>query len=124
MAALSPNVTRVLWRVGFSHLADDEVDPNQARRFFCPECATGDLVLRQYRGEGWFLVCTNGQVRECVYRRRLSLDDARLKVRLQGMRCPQGHPLTARQGGNGYFIGCENYPGCTHTERLSILEGV
>jgi hypothetical protein len=125
VAVNSPNVTRVLWRIGFSHLADDEVDPNQARRFYCPECPSGELILRQSRGEGWFLVCTNSQVRECSHRRRLSLEDAKLKVRLQGMRCPAGHPLTARSGGSGgFFLGCENYPGCDYTERLSILEGV
>jgi hypothetical protein len=125
VAVNSPNVTRVLWRIGFSHLADDEVDPNQARRFYCPECPGGDLVLRQSRGEGWFLVCTNAQGRECTHRRRLSLEDAKLKVRLQGMRCPAGHPLTARAGGSGgFFLGCENYPGCDFTERLSILDGM
>jgi hypothetical protein len=121
----SPNVTRVLWRIGFSHLADGEVDPNQTRRFYCPECPSGDLVLRQHRGEGWFLACTNAQVRECSHRKRLSLEDAKLKVRLQGMHCPAGHPLTARSGGTGgFFLGCENYPGCEYTERLSVLEGV
>jgi hypothetical protein len=124
LAVSSPNVSRVLWRIGFSHLADDEVDPGQARRFFCPECANGDLVLKQYRGEGWFLVCTNGRGQECLYRRRLSLEDAKLKVRLQGMRCSRGHPLTARQGGSRMFLGCENYPACEFKESLSILEGM
>ncbi|AWM39810.1 DNA topoisomerase 1 [Gemmata obscuriglobus] len=124
VAVNSPNVTRVLWRIGFSHLADDEVDPNQARRFYCPECPNGDLVLRQSRGEGWFLVCVNPQVRECSHRKRLSLEDARLKVRLQGMRCPAGHPLTARSSGHGFFLGCENYPRCDFAQGLSILEGV
>ncbi len=120
----SPNVSRVLWRIGFSHLADDEVDPGQARRFFCPDCSNGDLVLKQFRGEGWFLVCTNGRGHECHYRRRLSLEDAKVKVRLQGMKCSRGHPLTARQGGTRMFLGCENYPACDFTESLSILEGM
>ena len=87
LAVPSPNVSRVVWRIGFSHLADDEVDPAQARRFFCPECSDGDLVLRQQKGEGWFLVCTNGQKHTCHHRRRLSLDDAKLKVRLHDMKC-------------------------------------
>lgn len=120
----SPNVSRVVWRIAFSHLADDEVDPIQAKRFFCPECANGDLILRRYTGEGWFLACTNSQAHECYYRRRLSLEDAKLKVRLQEMRCPEGHPLTARQSPKGIFLGCENYPDCQCSESLSILEGV
>jgi len=124
VAVESPNVSRVLWRIGFSHLADDEVDPIQVKRFFCPECANGDLVLQQLRGEGWFLVCNNGQVHECYYRRRLSLEDAKLKVRIHGMRCPQGHPLTARSGPHSIFLGCENYPECDFSESLSILSGV
>lgn len=124
LAVPSPNVSRVLWRIGFSHLADDEADPAQARRFFCPECSDGDLVLRQQKGEGWFLVCTNGQRHTCYHRRRLSLDDAKLKVRLHDMRCPRKHPLTVRQGGARFFLGCENYPACDHTEPLSILDGM
>ena len=124
LAVPSPNVSRVLWRIGFSHLADDEADPGQARRFFCPECSNGDLVLRQQKGEGWFLVCTNGQAHTCFHRRRLSLEDAKLKVRLNDMKCPRKHPLTVRQSGNRFFLGCENYPACEHTQPLSILEGM
>jgi hypothetical protein len=124
LAVDSPNVSRVIWRIGFSHFADEEIDPLQARRFFCPECATGELVMHDSRGTGWFLVCTNAQVHECYYRRRLSLEDAKLKVRLQGLRCPKGHPLTARQGPRGMFIGCENYPECNFDQSLSLLNGV
>jgi hypothetical protein len=123
LAVSSPNVSRVIWRIGFSHLADDEVDPAQARRFFCPECSNGDLLLKQYRGEGWFLVCTNGQHHTCPYRKRMSLEDAKLKVRLGNMTCPKKHPLTVRQSGTRFFLGCENYPACEYTESLSILEG-
>ncbi|HXG11463.1 MAG TPA: AAA domain-containing protein [Gemmataceae bacterium] len=123
LAVHSPNVSRVVWRVGFSHLADDEVDPAQAKRFFCPECCNGDLVMKQYRGEGWFLVCTNGQHYTCPYRKRLSIEDAKLKVRLGNMTCPKKHPLTARQSGRRFFLGCENYPFCDYTESLAILEG-
>lgn len=123
LAVKSPNVSRVLWRIGFAHLADEEVDPAQARRFFCPECSNGDLLLKQLRGEGWFLVCTNGQHFTCPYRKRLSLEDAKLKVRLGNMTCPKKHPLTVRQSGTRYFLGCENYPTCEYTESLSILEG-
>lgn len=119
----SPNVGRVLWRIGFAHLADEEVDPAQARRFFCPDCSNGDLLLKQLRGEGWFLVCTNGQNRTCPFRKRLSLEDAKLKVRLGNMTCPKRHPLTVRQSGTRFFMGCENYPSCEYTEPLSILEG-
>lgn len=124
LAVRSPNVSRVVWRIGFSHLADDEVDPTQARRFFCPECSDGDLVLRQQKGEGWFLVCTNGQTHTCCHRRRLSLDDAKLKVRLHNMKCPKKHPLTVRQSGSRFFLGCENYPACDYTEPLSVLDGM
>jgi len=124
LAMQSPNVSRVLWRIGFSHLADEEVDPAQARRFFCPECANGDLLLRQVRGEGWFLVCTNGQNHTCYHRKRLSLEDAKLKVRFQDMKCPKKHPLTVRLSGTKFFLGCENYPTCEYTESLTILEGM
>lgn len=99
LAVNSPNVSRVVWRIGFAHLADEEVDPAQARRFFCPDCSNGDLVLRQQSGEGWFLVCTNGQQHTCYYRKRLSLDDAKLKVRFGNMQCPKKHPMTVRQHG-------------------------
>lgn len=119
----SPNVSRVIWRIAFSHLADEAVDPNQAKRFFCPECATGDLVMKRTR-EGWFLVCTNAQLRHCDYSRRLSLEDAKLKVRLQHMTCPHGHPLTVRQSARSFFLGCENYPECEHSDSLSLLEGM
>jgi len=124
LAVPSPNVSRVVWRLGFSHLADDEVDPGQARRFFCPECADGDLMLRQQKGEGWFLVCANSKPHTCYYRRRLSVDDAKLKVRLHDMKCPQQHPLTIRQSGSRFFLGCENYPACAYSEALSVLEGM
>jgi ssDNA-binding Zn-finger/Zn-ribbon topoisomerase 1 len=117
-------VARVVWRIGFSHLADEEVNPLQAKRFFCPECATGDLILKSYAQEGWFLVCTNTQVHQCEYRRRLSLDDAKLKLRLQGMTCPSKHPLTVRQSGSRFFLGCENYPSCTYTSPLSLIDGM
>ena len=119
----SPAVSRVIWRIGFSHLADDAVDPNQAKRFFCPECATGDLVMKR-TGEGWFLTCTNSQVHQCCYSRRLSLEDAKLKVRLQNMTCPQGHPLTVRESSRSFFLGCENYPECDHSDSLSLLDGM
>jgi len=119
----SPNVSRVIWRIGFSHLADEAVDPNQAKRFFCPECATGDLVMKRTR-EGWFLICTNTQLRQCDYSRRLSLEDAKLKVRLQNMTCPHGHPLTVRQSARSFFLGCENYPECDHSDSLSLLDGM
>ena len=99
------------------------MDPNQARRFFCPECATGDLVMKRSR-EGWFLTCTNSQVHQCYYSRRLSLEDAKLKVRLQNMTCPQGHPLTVRQSSRSFFLGCENYPECDHSDSLALLEGM
>jgi hypothetical protein len=121
---LSRNVASVLWRIGFSHLADDEIDPMQAARFFCPDCANGNLVLKRIVGEGWFLTCTNAQVHECIYRRRLSLEDAKLKVRLSAMTCPSGHPLTARTKGNDYFLGCENYPHCEYTTPLSLIAGL
>jgi hypothetical protein len=52
---LSRNVASVLWRIGFSHLADDEINPMQAARFFCPDCANGNLVLKRIVGEGWFI---------------------------------------------------------------------
>jgi hypothetical protein len=124
LAVLAPNVSRVVWRIGFSHLADDEVDPAQARKFFCPECSDGDLVMRSVCGEGWFLVCTNGQRHTCDHRRRLSLDDAKLKVRLHNMKCPKNHPMTVRQSGTRFFLGCENYPWCDYAESLSILDGM
>jgi hypothetical protein len=124
LAVNSPNVGRVVWRIAFAHLADEEVDPVQARRFFCPDCSNGDLVLRQQSGEGWFLVCTNGQQHTCYYRKRLSLDDAKLKVRMGNMQCPKKHPMTVRQSGNRFFLGCENYPNCDYTESLSILAGM
>jgi hypothetical protein len=120
----SPNASRLVWRVGFSHLAGDEVDPVEARRFVCPVCATGELALRRMYGQGWFIACTNGHHRECHYRRRLPLNDAKLKVRLQGTRCGRGHPLTARQGPSGIFLGCENYPRCKARASLALLEGV
>jgi hypothetical protein len=123
LAVKSPNVSRVLWRIGFAHLADEEVDPAQARRFFCPECSNGDLLLKQFRGQGWFLVCTNGQHHTCPYQKRLSVEDAKLKVRLGNMTCPKKHPLTVRQSGTRFFLGCENYPSCDYTESLSVLEG-
>lgn len=124
VAVPSPNASRVLWRVGFSHLADAEVDPNEARRFYCAECRTGNMALRQLPGEGWFLVCTNGQSRQCACRRRLSLEDAKRLVRLQGVCCGEGHPMTARTKRGEIFLGCENYPNCKQVKSLAVLRGV
>jgi hypothetical protein len=50
-------------------------------------------------------------------------DDAKLKVRLHDVKCPQDHPLAVRQSGTRFFLGCENYPACGYTGPLSILEG-
>ena len=83
----SPNASRVIWRIAFSHLADDEVSPSQVKRFYCPACSEGELVIRRQKGEGWFLVCSNGPKRSCSYRRRLTEADAKLKVRLYGLKC-------------------------------------
>ncbi len=55
--------------------------------------------------------------------RRLSIKDADLKVKLTGMKCPSGRPLTARNKGTRVFLGCENYPQCDYAESLSVLEG-
>ena len=38
--------------------------------------------------------------------------------------CPRKHPLTVRQSGTRFFLGCENYPACEYTEPLSILVGM
>jgi ssDNA-binding Zn-finger/Zn-ribbon topoisomerase 1 len=40
------------------------------------------------------------------------------------MKCPEEHPLTARQSGTRLFLGCENYPACDYTRTLSILDGM
>lgn len=120
----SPNACRTLWRIGFAHLADDEAKPEEAARFFCPECGEGNLILMNFKGEGWYLGCTNRQVHQCYYRRRLSLHDAKLKVRLTNIRCPDGHPLTVRTSKTGrMFLACENYPSHEYSESLSILSG-
>ncbi len=124
LAVESPNACRTIWRIGIAHLAEDEVDPGQAGRFICPDCGTGNLILMDFKGEGWFLVCNNRQAHQCYYRRRLSLSDAKLKVRLTNMRCPEGHPFTVRTSKTGrMFLACENYPAHKHTESLSILAG-
>ena len=120
-AVRSPSLNRSIWRIAFGHLADEEVNPNEARRFFCQSCIPGSLVIRR-SGEGIFLVCDHSPS-QCQYRRRMSLDDAKAKVRLTGMTCPQGHPLTVRTSAKGMFLGCENYPRCEFTESLKILEG-
>jgi hypothetical protein len=123
-AVESPNACRTLWRIGYSHLADEEANPEQAARFFCPDCGNGNLLLMNFKGEGWFLACNNRQVHQCYYRRRLSLHDAKLKTRLTNMRCPDGHPLTVRTSKTGgMFLACENYPAHEFSESLSILAG-
>lgn len=123
LVSKSPAVNKVLWRIGFGHLADEEVNPNEARRFFCPRCVPGNLLLRR-TGEGWFLMCSE-YPKHCQYTRRLSLEDAKAKVRLQGLTCPSGHPLTARTSAKGQiFLGCENYPRCEFTSNLQLLVGV
>lgn len=121
LTAGSPAASKVLWRIGFSHLAEEEVNPNEARRFFCPKCVPGNLLLKR-TGEGWKLVCSEFP-HHCSYSRHLSLEDAKAKVRLQGMTCPSGHPLTARTSTKGIFLGCENYPRCDYSSNLSVLVG-
>ena len=123
IVARSPNVTRVVWRIAFSHLADDELNPNQAKRFSCSKCPDGDLMLNAVKGEGLYLICTNSQNHRCYYRRRPSLDDAKALVQMHDMKCRNGHPMTARSGPSGFFIGCENYPHCEERESFSLLTG-
>lgn len=120
----SPDVTRVVWRIAFSHLADEALNPDRAKRFFCPECFDGNLTLRSVKGESLFLACSNGQVHQCDYRRRLSLADAKVLVQMHDLRCSKGHPMTARMGPKGSpFIGCENYPQCEESSSFSLLAG-
>jgi AAA domain/Topoisomerase DNA binding C4 zinc finger len=120
----SPSVSRVVWRIGFSHLADCAVEPAQLRRFFCPKCGDGCLVLKQ-QDTGWFLVCTNNQSHTCPHRERLSLKDAKLIAQTSGKTCDKGHPLTVRVDRKGkMFLGCENFPACKYSESLSKLSGM
>lgn len=116
----SPNAARVIWRIGFSRLADGEVDAAEECIFHC-DCGIGYLTIES-SGDGWILQCDNR--RNCRHTHRLSLHEAKVKVRLSGMTCPDKHPWTVRRSDHGgLFLGCENYPICTHTESLSILRG-
>ncbi len=119
----SPNACRVVWRIGFSHLADEEIDPARLRRFFCPMCPNGDLLIRRL-ATGYHLECTNASLFTCHHRPRLGEADAKLKVRSLGRTCPSGHPMTVRRGGSDFFLGCENYPHCEHTEPMSVMIGL
>lgn len=120
----SPNVGRVIWRIGFKHLADEEVQPQIAEKAFqCPKCAPGKLVLKMLGGD-LRLACKN-DLFKCFYNRPLTLREARMKVRLAGFKCSKGHPMTARQGGTGFFMGCENWPDCdSQPEPLKIIDGM
>ena len=122
-AVESPNACRTLWRIGFSHLAAPEIDPEQINRFICPRCESGTIVLTNIKDEGWYLACDTASDHQCYYRRRLSLRDARLKVRLANMKCPLGHPLTVQMSRTGMFLACENYPAHKHAESLRLLAG-
>jgi len=119
----SPNASSVVWRIGYSHLADMEINANQSKRFFCPQCTEGELVIRYSKETGWFLGC-NQSTGGCIFRKHLTLKDLEIKVKLQGMTCSKGHPLAARNSGNRLFIGCENYPACTFSQNVGILNGV
>lgn len=113
----SENVCRTLWKIGFSHMADEEVNPADMRCFQCSRCEQ-ELVVHRDAGEYW-LMCP-----QCRYRRVLSLREARIKVRLLRMTCSKGHPLTARESKTGIFISCENAPDfCDYHESLRIIEG-
>jgi AAA domain len=123
---VSPNVGRVIWRVGFSHLADEEVRPQAAEKAFrCRVCSAGTLVLKHYRGDVR-LACNNYQF-VCQFNIPLTLNDAKMKVRLANLTCSAGHPMIARQAGQGgdIFIGCENHPNCPEpTKSLKIIDGL
>jgi DNA polymerase III delta prime subunit len=119
----SPNVTRVVWRIAFSHLADEALNPAHAKRFFCPECPDGNLLLRSVKGEGLFLACSNAQSHQCYFRKRLSESEAKTLVRMHDLTCSKGHPMTARSGPSGLFIGCENYPQCEERASFSLIAG-
>jgi ssDNA-binding Zn-finger/Zn-ribbon topoisomerase 1 len=120
----SPNVGRVIWRIGFKHLAEEEVQPQVAEKVFqCPKCAPGKLVLKMVGGE-LRLGCSN-DLFKCFYNRPLSLREAGMKVRLAGFKCSKGHPMTAREGKGGFVMGCENWPDCdSQTEPHKIIEGM
>ncbi|HEU5115466.1 MAG TPA: AAA domain-containing protein, partial [Isosphaeraceae bacterium] len=120
----SPNVTRVVWRIAFSHLADEALNPIQAKRFFCPACPDGTLLLKSVQFGGLVLACTGSQAQYCNYSKKFSLADARVLVRMYDVRCSQGHPMTARSGPKGKpFIGCENYPHCQETKSFTLYAG-
>jgi len=121
LAVRSPNVSRVLWRIGFSHLAEEEVKPT-TKLFQCPKCTPGHLILRQ-ESQQWRLVCSN-EMFKCFYSRPASLEDIKKKIRLSGDTCEFGHPLTARSSVNGIFMGCENYPDCKQAKSLKLIEGM
>ena len=122
----SPNVGRVIWRIGFKHLADEEVKPGVAEKVFqCPKCAPGKLLLKMVAGE-LRLACNNEQFK-CFYNRKLSHNEAAMKVRLAGVTCcnTHRHPMTVRESGKKFFIGCENWPDCQcEAKPLKLIEGM
>lgn len=124
----SPNVGRVIWRIGFKHLADEEVKPAVAEKVFqCPMCAPGKLVMKMKDGQ-LRLVCNNELFR-CFYNRALSRNEAAMKIRLAGVTCcaVHQHPMTVRQNdeGGGLFMGCENHPVCQCPPKsLRLIEGM
>lgn len=88
------------------------VKRDDLKRFLCPWCKSGNLVIRESAETGnSFYGCANYPF--CEY----TIND--LKAVATNNRCPEcGDFLVIRNGSNGRFIGCHNYPRCRHTRQL------
>ena len=121
----APLASSLLTSVAFGHLLSDGVTAEDTLRLLCPRCAS--LTAVRMAAEGPKVVCTNDNPK-CFYTRRLTRDEADKRGQLLNVRCPSpgcDAPMTAQAGRDGrLFFGCTNYPRCTGTRPLRILDGI
>lgn len=88
--------------------------PDNAKRYTCPWCKSGQLVLKNgLNKKSEFYGCSNFPY--CNY----SIND--LEAVKVNNRCPEcGDFLTIRNGPFGRFVGCHNYPRCKYTRQLKL----
>ena len=94
----------------------DEMVQKEAKKYFCPWCKSGHLVIRESEiNKRSFYGCSNFPY--CSY----TNDD--MKAVYSNNRCPDcGDFLVLRNGKHGKFFGCHNYPRCEYTQQTS--EGI
>lgn len=121
----APSAATVLGEMAFGHLLADAVTAEDTLRLICPRCGSPTAVRTAV--DGAKVGCTNDSPK-CFYSRRLTRDEADKRGQMMNLRCSAagcGAPMTAQTSREGkLFFSCINYPRCTATSPIRVLEGL